>query len=247
MALVLVSTNVRAALGKKMKAKGIYRDAVRSSHSHFVKCSGPRWINLMRLAPVLGSARLGAACAYRFSPSNGTVRQRGIRHKKLTDWARQIAALLRCRLPERQIAIAADSGDSALYFLQAANTRHAPSRLYTSAFGRGLVRARTAQKAGAGATRPQREGGYPPTTCSNDLKTAWHSVSVTWYEGTERRLEIASGTTVWYHTGKPPVAVRWVLIRDPKGEVIPRPCYVPTLQPLRSKSSNGSFSAGSWR
>ncbi len=26
--------------GKKISAKGIYRDAVRSSHSHFVKCSG---------------------------------------------------------------------------------------------------------------------------------------------------------------------------------------------------------------
>ena len=29
-------------------------------------------------------------------------------------------------------------------------------------------------------------------------------------------VEIASGTAVWYHAGKPPVAVRWVLIRDPQ-------------------------------
>jgi hypothetical protein len=28
--------------GKKIKAKGIYRNAVRSSHSHFVKCIGLR-------------------------------------------------------------------------------------------------------------------------------------------------------------------------------------------------------------
>lgn len=55
--------------GKKIKAKGIYRDAVRSSHSHFVKCSGLRWINLMWLAPVpLGSARLGTARSDRSSP-----------------------------------------------------------------------------------------------------------------------------------------------------------------------------------
>jgi hypothetical protein len=30
-----------------------------------------------------------------------------------------------------------------------------------------------------------------------------------------RRMEIASATAVWYHTGKPPVPICWVLIRDP--------------------------------
>ena len=30
--------------GAQIKARGIYRDAVRSSDSHFVKCSGLRWI-----------------------------------------------------------------------------------------------------------------------------------------------------------------------------------------------------------
>lgn len=33
--------------GEKIKAKGIYRDPVRSSHSHFVKASGLRWLSLM--------------------------------------------------------------------------------------------------------------------------------------------------------------------------------------------------------
>ena len=36
--------------GRKLKAKGIYRDPVRSSHSHFVKASGLRWVTLMLLA-----------------------------------------------------------------------------------------------------------------------------------------------------------------------------------------------------
>ena len=38
--------------GKQIKAKGIYRDAVRSSGSHFVKASGLRWVSLMWLAPI---------------------------------------------------------------------------------------------------------------------------------------------------------------------------------------------------
>jgi DDE superfamily endonuclease len=38
--------------GVRIKAKGIYRDPVRSTHSHFVKASGLRWLSLMLLAPV---------------------------------------------------------------------------------------------------------------------------------------------------------------------------------------------------
>ncbi len=36
----------------RIKARGIYRDPVRSSRGHFVKASGLRWISLMLLAPV---------------------------------------------------------------------------------------------------------------------------------------------------------------------------------------------------
>ncbi len=38
--------------GKRIAAKGIYRDPVRSSHGHFVKASGLRWLSLMLLVPI---------------------------------------------------------------------------------------------------------------------------------------------------------------------------------------------------
>ena len=38
--------------GPKIKARGIYRDPVRSSHGHFVKASGLRWLCVMLLAPI---------------------------------------------------------------------------------------------------------------------------------------------------------------------------------------------------
>ena len=31
-------------------------------------------------------------------------------------------------------------------------------------------------------------------------------------------MEIVSDTAIWYHTGLPPLPIRWVLIRDPRGE-----------------------------
>jgi hypothetical protein len=33
--------------GAKIKARGIYRDPVRSSHGHFVQASGLRWLSIM--------------------------------------------------------------------------------------------------------------------------------------------------------------------------------------------------------
>ncbi len=45
--------------GKRIGAKGIYRDPVRSSHGHFVKASGLRWLGLMLLAPVPWAGRVG--------------------------------------------------------------------------------------------------------------------------------------------------------------------------------------------
>ena len=47
--------------GDQIKAKGIYRDPVRSSHSHFVKASGLRWLSLMLLAPIPWAKGMGAA------------------------------------------------------------------------------------------------------------------------------------------------------------------------------------------
>ena len=46
--------------GKRIAAKGIYRDPVRSSHGHFVKASGLRWLSLMLLAPVPWAGRVWA-------------------------------------------------------------------------------------------------------------------------------------------------------------------------------------------
>ena len=38
--------------GDKIAAKGIYRDAARSSKSFFIKSSGLRWVSLMLLCPI---------------------------------------------------------------------------------------------------------------------------------------------------------------------------------------------------
>ncbi len=46
--------------GKKIKARGIYRDAVRSSKSFFVKTSGLRWLSFMLLTEIPFAGRVWA-------------------------------------------------------------------------------------------------------------------------------------------------------------------------------------------
>src|SRR6266511_35356 len=58
--LVGIDETIERRRGATIAAKGIYRDPVRSSHSHFVKASGRRWVssNAARPRP-LGGAHLG--------------------------------------------------------------------------------------------------------------------------------------------------------------------------------------------
>ena len=47
--------------GARIKKRGIYRNPVRSSHGHFVKASGLRWLSVMLLPDRMGRTLLSAA------------------------------------------------------------------------------------------------------------------------------------------------------------------------------------------
>ena len=72
--------------GAKISAKGIYRDPVRSSHGHFVKASGLRWLSLMLLIPIPWAHRIWALpFLTALAPSQRYNEERGHRHRTLTD------------------------------------------------------------------------------------------------------------------------------------------------------------------
>ena len=72
--------------------------------------------------------------------------------------------------------------------------------------------------------RPRRKGKRQPTLQArlSDPQTRWQTLTVRWYGGTLRTIEVATATAVWYHGGLPPVPLRWVLIRDPTGHFDPQ-------------------------
>ena len=92
-----IDDTIERRRGKRITAKGIYRDPVRSSHGHFVKASGLRWLSLMLLAPVPWAGRIWALpFLTALASSERYCQQRGRPHKKLTDWSRQLVLQTRC-------------------------------------------------------------------------------------------------------------------------------------------------------
>ena len=223
--------------GKRITAKGIYRDPVRSSDAHFVKASGLRWLSLMLLAPIPWAARTWALPVLTaLAPSERYCRERGQRHKKLTDWARQMILQVRRWLPERELVLVTDMGFAALELLAALSRRgvicitrlRLDAALYEPAPPR-----RTGTKG-----RPRTKGSRLPNLSDVLIRTStrWHRVRVPgWYGEGDRLIEFCSATAMWCHSGKPVVPIRWVLVRDPLGRFSPQAllCTDPTRDPLQ--------------
>src|SRR5262245_18067608 len=204
--------------GDHMTAKGIYRDLVRSSHAHMVKASGLRWLGCMLLTPIAWANRVWALPYLTvLCPSERFYAQHGRRHQTLLERAWQIIQLVRRWLPGRDMVFVADSGFAALEWLAlVARLPHVSviTRLRLDAALYDFPPLRAPGRRG----RPRLKGKRRPTleAVLADEKTQWTKLTVDdWYGEGPREVEVATDTAVWYHSGKPPVAIRWVLIRDP--------------------------------
>lgn len=214
-----IDETIERRWGQKITARGIYRDAVRSSKSHFVKTSGLRWISLMWLTAIPWAGRIWALPFLTvLAPSERYYDQSIRSHKKLTDWARQMIFQLRRWVPHRPLVVVADYSYAALELLHACQRLPNPVAIITRLRLDAALYEPAPPYPGVG--RPAKKGKRLPTpeAVLNNVQTVWQRVTVTWYDRGPRVMEITSATAVWYHSGKPPVPIRWVLVRDPKGE-----------------------------
>jgi hypothetical protein len=209
--------------GKKISAKGIYRDPVRSSREHFVKTSALRWVCLALLVPVPWTSRVWSlpflstlAYSERYAEERGKKR-----HKTLTDWAWQLLLLVRRWQPEREIVAVADGGYASLKLLDRCRRLSNPITFITRLrLDAALYEPAQPRYPGQmGRTRLKGERLPNLSAVAEDPSTVWKPAKITnWYGSGERTVEVASATAIWYSTGLPPVALRWVLIRDPEEE-----------------------------
>src|SRR5271166_1009774 len=220
--VVGIDDTIERRWGPRIKARGIYRDPVRSSKGHFVKTSGLRWLSAQLLVHIPWAGRImGLPFLTVLAPSRRFYADKPRAPKTLLDWARQAALQIHRWLPARRIVIVGDTAFAAIEFLAAVRT-------YVGVVTR--LRLDANLYAPAPPRRPRR--GRPPikgkrlpklSQVLQDPRTVWrrHTVSI-WYGRTNRTVELATGTAVWYHSGLPQVPIRWLLVRDPLGELQPQ-------------------------
>ena len=214
-----IDETIERRRGEKIKAKGIYRDPVRSSKSHFVKASGLRWISMMLLVKVPWAKRIWSLpFLTALAPSERYYESSPRRHKKLTDWARQMGMQVRRWLPNQKLILVADSSYAALELLHSLLSLPKPIYMVTQLrLDAALYKPAPPSKSGT-IGRPRKKGKRLPklNQVLISKQTVWETIRVdNWYGQGPTQVEITSNTAVWYHSGMPAVPLRWVLIRDP--------------------------------
>jgi hypothetical protein len=212
--------------GAKIAAKGVYRDPVRSSQKQVVKVTGLRWLSLQLLAEIPWAGRVwGLPFLTVLTPSDRYSTARGRRHKPVTAWGWQMLCQVRRWLPDRLLVVVADGTFATYELLGGAAGLARPvtviTRLRLDAALYDPVPPRVPGKRG----RPPRlKGARQPSLAQRvlDPATVWETLTVPWYGGATAEVDVATGTAIWYRVGTPPVALRWVLLRDPQGQFKPQ-------------------------
>ena len=204
--------------GRRIKSRGCYRDAVRSSRGHLVRCFGLKWIVLTVLVPVPWSQRVWALpLLTTLSWPEGSGRRTG--HKTSLDWTRQMVVQVRRWLPERELILVLDGGFAAV------KLAHDCQRHQVAMVCR--LRLDAALYDPPGPQPPSKRGPKPKkgqrqrrlTEWAGDRETPWERIEVDWYGGERKVMQVFSGTGLWYTRGQDPVAIRYVLARDLEGRL----------------------------
>ena len=205
--------------GRKVFGKGRHRDAKRSSHSFVAHMWGHKWVVLAILVKLPGVERPWAlpvlVALYRNEKDNKAA---GHRHKTPSDLMRQLLCVLLRWFPTRQFVFSGDGG-YANHMLTRFARRHVKrltlvSRFYADA---ALYAAPPRPKKGAKG-RPRVKGKKLPSPQDIVQRTKKRKkLTVTWYGGQSRKVEIVTGTGHWYKSGEGLVEVLWVFVHDLTG------------------------------
>jgi DDE superfamily endonuclease len=195
--VVGIDETIERRRGKKIRASGIYRDPVRSSHSHFVKVRGLRWICAMLLIPIPWAGRVWALPFLSvLAPSERSTARQRRRFKPLTTWARQMIRQLHRWAPERRLVVVGDRAYAALELLDA--VRSAATVITRLRLDARLFAPPPPRKLGQQG-RPRLVGDRLPNLTAHveDTTAPWTQLTISrWYGERDRPIEVLSQTAV---------------------------------------------------
>jgi len=217
--IVLVADDtVERRSGRMIKAKGCYRDAVRSSKKHVVRCFGLKWVSMMVLVAVPWAKRVWALPLLTVLcwPADKSSQRR---HKTSVDWVRQMRKQVRRWLPEQLQVWVVDGGFAAVALTLAGREQQVVmgARLRLDAALYHPPAPQPPGKRGRKPTQGKHQRSLKLWAARSD--TPCKEVEVDWYGGQRKQLWVFSRTALWYTPGWAPVAIRWVLVRDPEGKL----------------------------
>jgi hypothetical protein len=204
--------------GRRIRAKGCYRDAVRSTKKHVIRCFGLKWVSMMLLVPVPWSRRVWALpflTTLCWPAEKGGRR----RHKTSIDWVRQMMRQVRRWLPGHRLVLVVDGGFAAVSLALACVKSHVVmvSRLRWDAALYHPPGLQPPGKRGPKPTKGKRQRSLQEWAVRSD--TPWESIEMDWYGGQRKKMWVFSHTALWYTPGLPPVDIRYVLVCDPEGKL----------------------------
>lgn len=230
--------------GPHVYGKGCHRDPVRSTHSFTAFRWGHKWVVLALLVRFPFATRPWAlpllVALYRPEEEDRTHKRR---HKTPPQLVRQMLRVLLRWFPGRAFVGTAD-GNYATHELSELAARYPDRLTFVSKFypDANLVAPPPAY-AGKGRPRVKGEDLPAPTEVVQDALTR-QTLEVAWYGGSRRRVEVVTGTGLWYKSGRPLVPVRWVFVHDLTGTH--RDEYFFTTNPTMSATTVIETYTGRW-
>jgi hypothetical protein len=204
--------------GKNVYGKARHRDAVRSSHSHAVFRYGHKWIVLAILINFPFCNRPLAlpilVALYRDKKTNA---QEGRRHKTPVEIMCGLLGLLMRWFPDRKWEYVGDGGYGTHEFARFAH-RHRDRLTLVSKFLKdaNLYHQPPKRKLGTNG-RPRKKGkpmAKPEAVVARSRKKR---LTVKWYGGGTRQVEVVTGTGNWFKSGFGLVPILWVYVHDLTG------------------------------
>ena len=204
--------------GKKVYGKACHRDAVRSTHSFTAYRWGHKWVVLAVLVKFPFAQRRWAlpilVALYRSKKWN---RKHGRRHKTPSALMRQLLAVLIRWFPQRKFLFSGDGGYGTHELSRFAHRHRSRLTLVSRFYRDANLYAPPPVVRGKRTGRPRKKGQKLPAPQEVVKGSPRSRLTVAWYGGGRRRIQVVSGLGHWFKNGEGLVPLRWVFVRDLSG------------------------------
>jgi hypothetical protein len=215
-----VDDTIERRKGEKIKAKGCYRDPVRSTEKHVIRCFGLKWLSMMLIVPVPWSERCWALPFLTvLTPSENANAEAKRRHKTAIDWTIQMTKQVSRWLVDRSIILVGDGSFACIRLAHECIQLTRVTLISRLRLDSRLFEFPGPEVPGKRGPKPQKGKRLPKLKdLVDDPEQDWQEADVKWYGGVIKHICFLTGVCLWHTPGQKPVPIRWVLVTHPDGK-----------------------------